>query len=183
MTVGRRDALGILVGAASSTILPGTACARPRQGDSRAAVAAYFRKLPSWDEFSSSVPDGPVRCSNPTQSIENDQNCTKTEYTLQKNSDKLVILDPDRDVLWPGALVQGKGYSYGIGSLRELPIKKRAPLRIGISFFSDVNYDTIKQPSAHDGQCVDFQTDSGRSQATYRFRFEGRLYKHSVLFR
>jgi Thiol-activated cytolysin len=147
VTISRRDALGVL-GGATTTLISRNVFAKPPVASGHAAIETYFLKLPHWDEFSPSLPDGPARASDPTHAIDNGQNCTTTEYTLAKNADKLVIFDPDRDVLWPGALVQGKGYAKGIGSLRELPIKKRAPLKLGISYFSNVNHDIVKEPSA-----------------------------------
>ena len=118
--------------------------------DYREVILDYFKKLPSWDTFSPPVPDGNVRTNTPPSApvINGALSCTRTEYSLSKNSDKLVMFEPDRDVLWPGALIQGRGYSDGLGSLRELPIKKRAPLRVGLALLADKNYSVVQSPSA-----------------------------------
>ena len=58
------------------------------------------------------------------------------------------MYSPDLDVLWPGALIQGDGYEKGIGSVRELPIRKRAPLGISVNLLTVPNSKIVKNPSA-----------------------------------
>jgi hypothetical protein len=58
-----------------------------------------------------------------------------------------VIFEPDLQTLWPGALIQGGGL-LKIGFLRELPIKKRAPLPISIQLPIFPNTVTVALPAA-----------------------------------
>jgi len=52
-----------------------------------------------------------------------------TEYSLTKNPEKTGMFGgPNRDILWPGALVQGASHSEGLGSLLPLTIAPRPPL-------------------------------------------------------
>lgn len=73
--------------------------------------------------------------------------CTVTTYTLQKNPDEIVLYSPDIEALWPGSLIQGNSLD-GVGSFKELPIDKRAPLDIAISVLAAKNTATIKSPNA-----------------------------------
>jgi Thiol-activated cytolysin len=158
MVVHRRELLKIGGAYGALALSLGAAVARSNlrgshralRGSHRAEVLAYFRKLPGWDAFSPPVPDGNVRTNTPPTApeVRDGLSCTRTEYSLSKNSDKLVMFEPDRDVLWPGALLQGRGYSDGLGSLKELPIKKRAPLKVGLALLTEKNYSTVAVPSA-----------------------------------
>ncbi|WP_390892963.1 thiol-activated cytolysin family protein [Bradyrhizobium diazoefficiens] len=148
MSITRRSALEVVGGAAASAVLSGPAIAKVRPVSNRSTINEYFRKLPNWNDFSPAVADGSQRTGDPATEIQDGQSCTRTEYTLSKNSDRIVIFDPDREILWPGALIQGRGYSEGLGSLRELPIKKRAPFNLGLTLLSKDNFETVKLPTA-----------------------------------
>jgi Thiol-activated cytolysin len=84
----------------------------------------------------------------PTQSVQNSQTvtCTTTHYTLAANPDKIVIYEPDVNVLWPGALIQGHGL-LSVGSLGELPIRARAPLHVSVNLLTSPNSATVDHPS------------------------------------
>jgi len=73
--------------------------------------------------------------------------CTSTPYSLTENPEKIVTLDPDANVLWLGALLQGKGYKDGIGSLAELPVRERAPLTISVDLLTEDNMRVVENPS------------------------------------
>jgi hypothetical protein len=62
--------------------------------------------------------------------------------------DKIVVLNPDANKLWLGGLVQGHGYAQGLGSLRELPIRQRAPLTIYTDLLGPKVTQTIAHPTA-----------------------------------
>lgn len=75
--------------------------------------------------------------------------CTVTPYTMKDNPDKLVMYEPDRDVLWAGGLIQGKSHRDGVGSLLSLPITERAPIRVSIPDLpSGENFRQVDNPSA-----------------------------------
>jgi hypothetical protein len=58
----------------------------------------------------------------------------------------MITYSPDLDVLWPGALIQGNSI-LSIGSLKELPIKKRAPLRLSLHSLTRSNSLVVNHPS------------------------------------
>ncbi len=60
--------------------------------------------------------------------------CTTTPYSFRQTPEKLVMLSPDRDLLWAGALLQGQSHATGggPGSLLALPIAERAPIQVSI---------------------------------------------------
>ena len=68
--------------------------------------------------------------------------CTSTPYTLADTPEDIVIYDPDRSVLYPGAFVQGK--SYVVGSIDALTIPERAPLRISIPDVASTTGDNFR---------------------------------------
>ena len=72
--------------------------------------------------------------------------CTSTPYSLTETPDKIVTLNPDVKALWPGSLLQGQGYVNGIGSLMELPIRERSPLKLSLSLSFAGNSRTVANP-------------------------------------
>ncbi|GAU70210.1 hypothetical protein SSP35_17_00650 [Streptomyces sp. NBRC 110611] len=52
-------------------------------------------------------------------------------YSLSKTPKYRVVHDPDAEVLWPGAFIQGQPASYG--ALPELVIDQRTPIQVAIS--------------------------------------------------
>jgi hypothetical protein len=114
-------------------------------------VEPFLRDLPTWSEFS--PPREPAdgisgEGAHYTENVdETIYDCTNTPYSLTENPEKVVTLDPDANVLWLGALLQGKGYKDGIGSLAELPIRERAPLTISLDILSADNMRVVQNPS------------------------------------
>ena len=101
-----------------------------------ANMDAYLGGLPAWEAFSPLLADFDGAVGEPSQFEEmvNDKafSCTSTPYSLTQTPEKVVTLNPDVEVLWPGSLLQGSGYVGGIGSLAELPVRQRAPIRLSI---------------------------------------------------
>src|SRR5467141_3695741 len=100
----------------------------------RAAIGAYLNALPSWPQ--PNKPGNFVGDTTPAEDqVENGHamSCSTTAYTLATNPEQIVMFEPDLGSLWPGSLLQGKGFAAEIGSLRELPIKKRSPLNVSVS--------------------------------------------------
>ncbi|MEI7996719.1 MAG: PAN domain-containing protein [Methylococcaceae bacterium] len=124
----------------------------------------YFLTLPSWssthplssDVFqptgagakddSTVLPDPKLDPAN--SSGQSRYSCTTTPYTLTKTPDKIVTFNPDMGKLWLGGLLQGNGYSGGLGSLAELPIRQRAPLKIYIDLLGQGVVETVDAPDA-----------------------------------
>lgn len=115
-------------------------------------IDAYTGSLPSWDAFSPPQADSEYILE--TGVAETDEvvdgstyKCTSTPYSLTKTPDKVVTLNPDVNVLWLGALLQGSGYKDGIGSLAEWSVRERAPLDISIDLLASQNSRRIEQPT------------------------------------
>ena len=93
---------------------------------------AFNASLPTWAEFSPLAADEQVSLGAPelfTELFEGETyQCTREAFSLTTTPERIVTLDPDKDALWVGGLLQGTGHRAGIGSLRELPIRQRAPL-------------------------------------------------------
>ena len=125
-------------------------------------VGEYLGDLPSWDAFKPDIPEqAPTPTGAPVEqapvtmdvtTLDEDGNpviaedvtytCTSTPYTLADTPEDIVIYDPDRSVLYPGAFVQGK--SYVVGSIDALTIPERAPLRISIPDVASTTGDNFR---------------------------------------
>jgi len=115
-----------------------------------AGVNDYFVGLPSWESFSPFSPDLDIIVEPSFGTIEGAQgtqyNCTTTPYSITSTPDKVVTLDPDANILWLGALLQGEGYKGGIGSLREWTVRERAPVKVSIDLLAGDNTRTVSNP-------------------------------------
>ena len=139
-----------------ATALAFAACSKdnpagPQESGPPADVNTYVAKLPAWDTFSPAMPDADVPTgpsSTSSDSIEGaPYTCTTTPYSITRTPDRVVTLNPDVEILWVGALLQGKGYMGGIGSLAELPIRQRAPLTLSIDLLTGNNTKTVDVPT------------------------------------
>ncbi|HSE43722.1 MAG TPA: thiol-activated cytolysin family protein, partial [Gemmatimonadales bacterium] len=72
--------------------------------------------------------------------------CVSSPYSITRTPDKIVTMDPDVNVLWLGALLQGKGYKQGIGSMQEWAVRERAPLEISVDLLDGANSATVTDP-------------------------------------
>jgi hypothetical protein len=124
-------------------------------GDAAAPVTTdvneYVAALPSWASFAPPLADADtVIEGGGGESTENFEGttykCTTSPYSLTATPDKIVTLDPDVNILWLGALLQGSGYKDGIGSLAEWSVRERAPLRVSIDLLTDSNSRTVERP-------------------------------------
>lgn len=131
-------------------------------------VNAYLDELPSWGTFSPTLPSqpptaigDPVTLPEDTLSVERVRedgavaivpdvvySCTETPYSLRDNPTQLVMYSPDVDILWPGALIQGRSHRDGVGALLGLNVQQRASLRVSIpSLPTGDNFREIAQPN------------------------------------
>lgn len=124
-------------------------------GDQPADMQTYLGALPAWEEFSPPLPDVDLEVGDTETTLEivdnedgstSDYNCSSTPYSITKTPDKVVTLNPDAEILWPGVLLQGDGHRGGIGSLGELPIRQRTPLTISIDLLAADNTRTVTDP-------------------------------------
>jgi hypothetical protein len=145
----------ILRGAANPNSIPNTVVAptptTPSTADARASFNSLVLGFPNWAAFSPELPEqnrATAASSRATQTLGNNAyDCTTTPYTLTETPDKIVTFNPDANVLWAGALLQGQGYKQGLGSLKELPIRQRAPLELSVNLQTAGNSATIANPT------------------------------------
>jgi hypothetical protein len=131
-------------------------------------VSNYLQELPSWTEFSpaaqSQLPT-PAGEPEPLEDVELDveeinddgtttllenvsYSCQSQPFTLTDNPQQIAMYSPDREILYAGALIQGKSHRDGLGSLLGLPIAERAPIRVSIpGLANDDNFRTVENPS------------------------------------
>lgn len=73
--------------------------------------------------------------------------CTTRSYSITQNPEKIVMYSPDVELLWPGALIQGKSHRDGAGSLLGLPIRERNPIKISIPALANSdNFRLVEHP-------------------------------------
>jgi hypothetical protein len=117
-------------------------------------TAEYIEGLPSWEQFASpdttfqntldvaadtlplqeeivdSVPVfGPSGVEDVLTNVR--YVCQARPYTMSDAPERIVMFDPNRSVLYAGALIQGKSRKE-LGSLLPLTISQRAPIRVSI---------------------------------------------------
>ncbi|GAA2524278.1 thiol-activated cytolysin family protein [Streptomyces longisporus] len=123
----------------------------PMAPDSEPAdMNAYVKQLAGWRSIAPHDPDkiephGPEAKS--TEKAESGYVVTKTQrYDMTKTPEIIMTRDPNADILWPGALVQGAAAVEG--GLTECAIKERKPIRIGItSLGGNIKSQLVENPS------------------------------------
>src|SRR5262245_4891723 len=152
-----------------------------------ADVDEFLNSLPTWEEFSPTKPDADEATGDPAQIEEvvdgRKYNCETTPYSITRTPDKIVTMNPDYEVLWPGSLLQGQGYAMGIGSLAELPIRERAPLTLSIDLLTHDNTRTVDNPTLASvnqaiGELIQAATDAGHLAGSNALFTQERM--HSV---
>jgi hypothetical protein len=122
-------------------------------GDAKGDVdpSAYFTGLPGWP---AAKPDSNLAIDGGSDAAPNyvtgtdgvEYLCTTTEYSLTATPTQVVTFNPNVDVLWPGALLQGGPFQQG--ELVGLPITQRAPLTVSIpTLLSGNNSQVVPSPS------------------------------------
>ncbi len=130
-------------------------------------VATFMAELPAWDEFSPLGAAQPpaatgettdlgveeldvevVREDGTTEILPDVQYvCRETPYRLTENPEEIVMFSPDREILWPGAFIQGNSYANGLGGLRPLVINERAPINVSIpGLATGQNFRLVSSP-------------------------------------
>ncbi|MBE0660930.1 MAG: thiol-activated cytolysin family protein [Bacteroidales bacterium] len=131
-------------------------------------VSKYLQELPAWSQFS---PPGQAQAPTPkgepvpledvvldVEEINEDgsitlledvtYSCQSQPFTLADNPQQIAMYSPDREILYAGALIQGKSHRDGLGSLLGLPIAERAAIRVSIpGLANDDNFRTVENPS------------------------------------
>ncbi|MBK7351432.1 MAG: thiol-activated cytolysin family protein [Gemmatimonadetes bacterium] len=198
--------------AALAAMLAGCGGSEPGTGPGGGETAGEFLAgLPSWDEYAppgvvtDSVVDStrtPVAIRDTVASVTTVDTagvvttrtnvayaCTDVPYTLSKNPQQIVIYNPDQDILFPGALIQGKSHALQAGSLKGITVKERTPINVsipGFSFPTGSNFrtvDTVDQ--AHVAQAIGSivgNYTAGGLQAPTASTFEMRTYNSEKEF-
>jgi hypothetical protein len=152
-----------------------------------ADVNEFLTELPTWEEFSPLKADADDATGDPeviNETVDGTEfNCTTTPYSITRTPDKIVTMNPDHEILWPGSLLQGKGYAEGIGALAELPIRERAPLAISIDLLTQDNTRTVEKPTLASvnsaiGELIQAASDAGHTAGSNVLYTKERM--HSV---
>lgn len=132
------------------------------------AVGRYLSELPAWQQYSppldaipptpvgsattaeESIPDVPVY-DPATRALVGHRtekyDCTTRRFSMRDTPEKIVMFSPDVELLWPGALIQGKSHRDGIGSLQGLTIAERTPISVSIPALATANnYVVVEAP-------------------------------------
>lgn len=125
-------------------------------------VAGYLQGLPTWAQFSPPLADvaptpGTVAPTKSTERIDSvdasgafksqQYACTTRKFSMTSTPEKIVMFSPDRELLWPGALIQGRSHRDGVGSLVGLPIHERTPIKVSIpSLATAENFRVVEAP-------------------------------------
>lgn len=120
------------------TALAVSACSSSEPNDTNdgdsdtSSTNTYLEGLPAWPATSADNKGatGPATDDYLTGSDNRTYRCTTTPYSLTTTPEKIVTFNPTVDVLWPGALIQGRSYQQGL--LEALSITARAPLTVSI---------------------------------------------------
>ncbi len=120
-------------------------------------VNDYLSGLPTWTEFSPPMPDMDPAPTGESPSDEPEEildvaefqedgsvdtlfgvsyQCKSIPYTITNNPNHIVMYSPDREILYPGALIQGKSHADPLGSLLGLQIAERTPIKVSIPDFA-----------------------------------------------
>jgi len=143
-----------------------------------ADVDEFMKMMPAWEVYSPPQPDANVQVSDPVATVETfdgvDYDCTTTQYSLTDTPEDIVIFNPDAEVMWLGGLLQGDGYARGLGSLQELPIRQRAPVKVFIDLLTENTTVTVEDPDASSvgsaiGGLIQAATDAGHQAGSSIF--------------
>lgn len=131
-------------------------------------VGKFLEELPAWSEFSPPGETLPPTAKGEPEPLEDvvldvevinedgsieiledvTYSCQSQPFTLAGNPQQIAMYSPDREILYAGALIQGKSHRDGLGSLLGLPIAERASIRVSIpGLANDDNFRTVENPS------------------------------------
>lgn len=127
----------------------------------------FLQKLPTWQQFSPPVEASQTKVGATVETKEKidnvpvidpatkgiigyrteDYTCANTTFNMKDTPAKIAMFSPDREILWPGALIQGRSHRDGIGSLLPLVINERTPIKVSIpSLASADNFRVVDTP-------------------------------------
>lgn len=126
--------------------------------NTRADVNTFTSTLPAWQTFAPPVTESqnaeigdPVSDAEPVTAADPRYNpnfvCTSREYSMAKNPREVITMSGALGLLVPGQLMQGRAHRDG--SLLELPIAQRNPVKLTISLNNVVGdaFREVQNPS------------------------------------
>jgi hypothetical protein len=117
--------------------------------EDKADVNSYLKDLPTWNEFAAVADTSDAPAGDMVADMSEMVLCTSTPYSITQNPEAIVTFGSAPDVLYLGSLIQGDSYLGGLGSMKELPIRQRAPLTIALSLFTGTDVTrTVDDPDA-----------------------------------
>lgn len=138
-------------------------------GEQPADVTEYLQTLPPWAEFAPPLPSQAPTALPGSEPIETEETveqvtviddegktqildsvtyeCTEQPYSMAGNPEQMVMLDPNRDVIYPGAFIQGRTHRDGIsiGDVLPITVNKRAPIRVSIPDIATTVGDNFRE--------------------------------------
>jgi len=151
-------------------------------------VDTYLRQLPAWSTYSPLMAD--VDSIAPP-SFEVDQElgyCSVRNANLTQTPEDIVTFSPDAEIMWLGSLIQGKGHADGLGSLRELPVRQRGPVRVYIDLLYSDNIKEVYNPDLASigqaiGKLIDGAQEAGHNSGSSIFfnQVESHSFEQSSL--
>jgi hypothetical protein len=151
-------------------------------------VDTYLRELPSWAEYSPLLADVDST-TPPTFEVNQDEGfCAVRNASLTQTPEDIVTFSPDAEIMWLGSLIQGKGHADGLGSLRELPIRQRGPVRVYIDLLYSDNIKEVYDPDLASigqaiGKLIDGAQEAGHNSGSSIFfnQVESHSFEQSSL--
>jgi hypothetical protein len=145
----------------------------PTDGSAPTEVKNTLGAVGTWDAFAASrqlVKDDKSNKGNPTPITDasgepkkfsypdelvfgetQDYTCEISSYDITRTPEKIVSLDPDSDVVWPGSLIQGGEYGGAkLGSMRPIAVRdgERAPITLSLNLTDGSSYAaTVSNPA------------------------------------
>ena len=145
--VNGTSGLGIL--AVNQIAIPGQII---DNGDARAHIEKWLQDTSRWtDEYptkaTQDAPTGDKIDLQPEAADGGVYQCTNTPYSITSTPEAIVTYSPNASVFWLGNLIQGNSVAGGLGTMQELSIRERGPLRVYIDFLRQGNTKTVQVPS------------------------------------
>jgi hypothetical protein len=113
-------------------------------------INEYFATLKSWPKVESSTSPGAEELDAPSEVTEEvpggAETCLVRKLSIVDSPSEFVKFEPDPNLLWVGSILQGKNFCE-IGSLAEVPIRERAPLKLSLNIPMDNNSVVVESPS------------------------------------
>jgi hypothetical protein len=150
--MSHKSLISLLLTLLAVGLVPGCGSDNPTNPPAAADVDEYVKALPAWEDYSPELPSENLLLADPVDTTlvhDNlDYNCSVSRYSITETPREITVFSPDADIMWPGALLQGQKYAGGLGSLGELPIRQRAPLKVFIDLLTEDSGRTVANPDA-----------------------------------